>query len=311
MTPMRISGFTFLRDGVRFGYPFEESIRSALPLVDEFIVAAGRCEDGTLERLRAMNEPKLRIIETTWNEQVRTHGFVYGQQKMIAQYNCTGDWALYLETDELLHENELDRLRWVMEQSLDDDRVETLAFDYYHFYGEPGIVQNTPGQYRKATRAIKNDVRSYAPDGLYWAVIREKNWLGRRNKRRTRYPRALDSGVHIYHYGNTRAEHFLGPRADTVNRYWGKKYWFKHYGNIDPAGLEPFDGDHPALIRPWLEQHGNQELKLNPDYRPSSRERKHRLLMRLERRFGFDFSKRHFKLIGAAGDPDPVGGREA
>ena len=26
---------------------------------------------------------------------MQERGFVYGQQKMIAQYNCTGDWAFY------------------------------------------------------------------------------------------------------------------------------------------------------------------------------------------------------------------------
>jgi len=31
-------------------------------------------------------------------------GFVYGQQKSIALFNCTGDWAFYLEADELVHE---------------------------------------------------------------------------------------------------------------------------------------------------------------------------------------------------------------
>ena len=34
---MKISGFTFLRNGQRLGYPFVASIRSILPLVDEFV----------------------------------------------------------------------------------------------------------------------------------------------------------------------------------------------------------------------------------------------------------------------------------
>ena len=34
---MKVSGFTFLRNGVMLGYPFEASIKSILPIVDEFI----------------------------------------------------------------------------------------------------------------------------------------------------------------------------------------------------------------------------------------------------------------------------------
>ena len=131
---MKVSGFSFIRDGVRFGYPFTESIRSVLPVCDEFVIAVGKCSDGTLERLQALNEPKLRIIETQWNENVRQHGFVYGQQKMIAQYNCVGDWALYLEGDELFHEQDLARLREALEHNLNDPEVETLAFDFNHFW---------------------------------------------------------------------------------------------------------------------------------------------------------------------------------
>ncbi len=108
---LSISGFTFLRNGVELGFPFEESIRSLLPLVDEFVIAVDRGNDNTFERLQALGDPKIRIIETIWNERMSHRGFVYAQQKMIAQYACTGDWAFYLEGDEVLHESELQTIR--------------------------------------------------------------------------------------------------------------------------------------------------------------------------------------------------------
>ena len=42
---MKVSGFTFLRNGQRLGYSFVASICSILPLVDEFVIALGPCED--------------------------------------------------------------------------------------------------------------------------------------------------------------------------------------------------------------------------------------------------------------------------
>lgn len=299
---MKVSGFTFIRDGARFGYPFVESIRSALPVCDEFIVAAGLSSDETLERLRGIDDPKLRIIETTWNEHCRSQGFVYSQQKMIAQYNCTGDWAFYIEGDEILHEDDVDRLRGAMEHYLDDPQVEVLAFDYFHFYGDVGHVNVSPHFYRKAARIIRNDIRSIAPDGLYWAVMRQKNWLGRRNKRRNRYPRAAAINIPIYHYGNARAEHFLAPRARVVNQYWGNKdIWPSRYGRLDPTVIAPFTGSHPLVIRDWIEAHSNRGFELDPNYRLSLRDRKHRLLRRIEKAFGWDFSKRHFRVIKSYG----------
>lgn len=294
---MKVSGFSFLRDGVRLGYPFEESIRSALPVCDEFIVAVGAGDDGTLERLRAMNEPKLRLIPTTWNERCRSHGYVYGQQKMIAQFNCTGDWAFYLEGDEVLHEQDIDRLRRALGHYLDDREVEVLAFDYYHFYGDANHLHLSSQAYRKAARIIRNDIRSIAPDGLYWAVIKDKNLWGRRNKRRTRYPRAAALNIPIYHYGNARAERYLEQKAAAGNVYWEKAVFTSAYGRIDPQAIGPFEGTHPAVIAGWLESHANPGFELDPDHTLTFRERKHRLLRPLERHFGWDLSKRHFRIV--------------
>ena len=294
---MKVSCFSFLRDGVRLGYPFEESIRSALPLCDEFIIAVGSSDDGTWERLQAMGEPKLKLLSTHWNEQCRSHGFVYGQQKMIAQYNCTGDWAFYLEGDEVLHENDLERIRSGMEHYLEDPEVEALAFDYYHFYGDPDHLHISSQAYRRATRIIRNRLRTIAPDGLYWAVIRDKTWYGGRNKRRTRYPKAAALNTPIYHYGNARDERFLKKKAAAGNQYWAKDVFESSYGNIDPAAVGSFGGSHPAVMESWLKTHANTGFRFDPDHRPSRRERKHRLLAKLERKFGWDFSKRHFKVI--------------
>jgi hypothetical protein len=44
---MKISGFSFLRNGQKLGYPFVASIHSVLPIVDKFIVALGSCDDDT------------------------------------------------------------------------------------------------------------------------------------------------------------------------------------------------------------------------------------------------------------------------
>ena len=113
---MRVSGFTFLRNAVINGYPFEESIRSILPIVDEFICVIGEGVDDTRGRVVAIGDPKIRVIDSQWNESMQDRGFVYGQQKMIAQFNCTGDWAFYLEGDEVLHESEVMSIRDTMEK---------------------------------------------------------------------------------------------------------------------------------------------------------------------------------------------------
>ena len=116
------------------------SICSLLPLVDEYVIAVGQGQDETLSRIVAIGDPKIRVIETVWNENMRDRGFVYGQQKMIAQYNCTGDWAFYPEGDEVLHEDELPAIQDTMEEHLNDPMIEALYFNFFHFYGTPDQI---------------------------------------------------------------------------------------------------------------------------------------------------------------------------
>jgi hypothetical protein len=287
---MKISGFSFVRNGSLLGYPYLESLRSLLPLCDEVVVAVGQGQDDTWERLQSLNEPKLRLIPTAWNEAMQDRGYVYAQQKMIAQFNCTGDWAFYLEGDEVLHEQDLPAIRAAMEKHLDNPRVEALVFDYYHFYGTPETLAISPGWYRRAPRVIRNSIRSYSPDGLFFVVM-ERNKKGR-------YPRAAHGGAPIYHYGHVRSVARMREKVRQVSKYWGHAPPdFPGYGGIDPQALGKFHGSHPQVVRQWLAEEAQREFQLEADYRPSKREKKHRWMMRLERLFGLELSKKHYRLV--------------
>lgn len=285
---MKVSGFTFLRNAEMLGYPFIESIRSALPLCDEFIVNVGPSEDDTLELVRGIGDPKIRIVESAWNERMRSKGYVYGQQKNIAHFNCTGDWAFYLEGDEVLHEEDLPRIRGAMERHLDDERVEALVFDYRHFYGNHATYAWSPGWYRRAPRIIRNSIRSYSPDGLFFLVL-ETN-------KRGRYPRAVLADATIYHYGWVRSEAQMNAKADRVERYWGKEPRRIDYSRIDQAILREFTGTHPAVMAGWLPKGMPGLFLADPGHVLTPKEKKHRLMLHLERLFGLELSKKHYRL---------------
>lgn len=282
---MKVSGFTFIKNGEILGYPFVESIRSALPICDEFIIAVGNCDDNTEALLREIDDPKIRIIHTHWNDKMQDRGYVYGQQKMIAHYNCTGDWALYIEGDEVLHENELGTIRGNMAKYLDDPEVEAFFFDFYHFYGRPDQVGISG--YRRAPRIIRNTIRSIAPDGLFFVVM-DKNKQGR-------YPKAIHAGGNIYHYGHVRNIAKMQEKINQVSRYWNHEpSQFAGYGDIDPAVLRPFNGSHPAIMQDWLNNHAEWDFTANPDYQLGKRDKRVRLKLKVEQMFGIEISKKHY-----------------
>jgi len=283
---MKVSAFTFIRNGEMLGYPFIESIQSALPIVDEFVIAVGKSEDNTLERIQSISSDKIRIIETKWNEVMQDRGFVYAQQKMIAQFNCTGDWAFYLEGDEVLHEKDLDTVRDSMERHLNNPEVEALYFDYYHFYGKPGQI-GIAG-YKRAPRIIRNSIRNYSPDGLFFVVM-DKNKKGR-------YPKAAHTGCHMYHYGHVRKTVRNDQKIKQVSKYWGDSNpeSFSTYGNIDLGEIRPFTGNHPAIMEQWLLTEAELNFKQNPNYKVTLKDRKHRVRFWLDEKLGWDISKKHY-----------------
>ena len=289
MSQASISGFTFIRNGVELGFPFEASIRSLLPLVDEFVVVVGQSNDDTLARIHAIGSPKIRVIETIWNERMADRGFVYAQQKMIAQFACTGDWAFYLEGDEVVHEAELANIRASVDQHHANPAVEALVFDYFHFYGTPEYVANSPAWYRRECRLIRNTIRSYAPDGQYWLVTS--------NHKKGRNPQAALANAHIYHYGWVRSNEAMQKKLDQVSKFWSHGAPTIRYSEFDAQVLQPFTGTHPALVKPWLESSAEKSFTIDPNYKLTQREKRHRWLMKLEKAFGLDFSRKHFKLV--------------
>jgi hypothetical protein len=293
---MKVSMFTFIRNGAKLGYPFLESISSALPLADEYIVALGPSDpeeyDQTRKLLLSLKEPKLRLIESVWNEGMRVAGFVYGQQKMLAQSQCNGDWAFYLEADEVLHENDIDKIYVSMQRHLAQPAVEALVFDYVHFFGSQHWQAVSPGWYRRAPRIIRNTIRTVACDGLFWNVIV--------NNQTMRWPKAALTGAKVYHYGHVRPISAMNAKQYSVERYWNKTpQEFSRY-QIDPQAVKPFMGSHPEVMARWLKERADDDWQPNLEYEPTSRERRHRLAMKLERSFGIDLSRKHFKLVSNA-----------
>ncbi|MGK5090063.1 glycosyltransferase family 2 protein [Bdellovibrionota bacterium FG-2] len=158
----KISGFTLIRNGVEFDFPFLESLRSLLPLVDELIVNVGRGTDSTLELLEAFarNEGngKVELFESTWpldDPEKKQGGCILSAQTNLALDRCTGDWCVYLQADEVLHEEDQSKIQQAIHRHHPNPKIEGLVFDYLHFYGSYDVVQHSRSVYRREVRAIR------------------------------------------------------------------------------------------------------------------------------------------------------------
>ena len=243
---MRVSGFSIIRDGVRFGYPFVESLRSILPLVDEFILAVGRSSDETLAVARAVGSPKLRIIETEWDESLRRDGLIMAQQTNLALQHCTGDWCFYLQGDEVIHEADYDRIEQSMRRYLPRTRIEGLSFRYRHFYGSYQLINPLP--YRRQIRIVRRGVGVQSVlDACGFAV----------NGRKLH---SKSTGAQVYHYGWVRNPVVLQDKQATFIRFYhgdevgqnGAAPTAQEKFEYQTGACVPFRGTHPMVMAPVI-----------------------------------------------------------
>ena len=57
---MKVSGFTFIRNALKYDYPIVEAILSILPICDEFIIAVGNSDDDTLALIQKIDSKKIK-----------------------------------------------------------------------------------------------------------------------------------------------------------------------------------------------------------------------------------------------------------
>src|SRR5437016_2154358 len=156
---LKISGFTFIRNGNALGYPFVQSIRSLLPLCDEIIVNVPRSTDGTLESVRGIRDAKIRVIESEWDESEQVCDLILRRHTDRALEQCTGDWCVYIQGDEVLHESGIPAMRANMECELKNLTIQGLLVDYTHFYGSFWTYAYAFGCYQREVRVVRRDSR--------------------------------------------------------------------------------------------------------------------------------------------------------
>lgn len=245
---MRVSGFSFVRNAVRLHYPIAEAIRSALPIVDEFVVAVGPCDDGTIERIRGIGDPKVRILETEWDPAHFVHGHINAVQTNLALDQCSGDWGIYLQADEVLHEADLPAIVEAMRRHQHDPAVEGLLFDYLHFWGDFDRVHWTRNWYRHEVRAVK-------------IVPGTRSWKSAQGFRRDgRKLTVRPANARVFHYGWVRPPEVMKKKQIALDRLHHPEDWVQKrhpdegvafdYGPLEHVAR--FTGTHPAVMREWI-----------------------------------------------------------
>ncbi|AWO02252.1 glycosyl transferase [Chitinophaga alhagiae] len=250
---MKVSGFTFVRNAVRYDYPVVEAIRSILPLCDEVVVSVGDSDDGTLQLIESIGSPKLRIVHSTWDDSLKEGGRILAVEtdKAFAHVSEDSTWAFYIQGDEVVHEDDYPAIRAAMERYKDDARVEGLLFNYRHFYGSYDYLGDSRTWYNKEVRIIRNNknIRSY------------RDAQGFRLNGNKLHVKPVAAWMH--HYGWVKHPQEQAKKLkNSISLYFGKEEEkaIERHGlkdAFDYAGIDSlvrFTGQHPAVMQARIAQ---------------------------------------------------------
>ncbi len=291
---MKICGFTFVRNAVKFDYPLTASISSILPIVDEFIVSAGNSDDGTLQLIESIGSPKIKIFHSTWDESLKEGGGVLAVEtdKALAHVPAHYDWAFYLQADEVLHEKDLDKVVAAAKKYRDDKKVEGLLFNYVHFYGTYDYIGDS-------RRWYKNEIRMLRNNGNTCSFRDAQGFRTKQGKKLA--VKKIDAS--IYHYGWVRHPHKQLEKLNSFYTLWnGLEYKappiadeqeFDFFKDVDSLAL--FRSTHPAVMKERIAQ---KNWQVNVDVRRKRFSFKDLLLYRFEKLTGIrPFDYKNYRLL--------------
>jgi hypothetical protein len=290
---MFVSGFTFVRNAIKFDYPVVEAILSILPICDEVIVAVGNSNDDTMGLIQSINSPKIKIIETIWDDSLRKGGQVLAVEtdKALAAVSPDADWCFYIQGDEVVHEQYLPIIKQAMEDNLNLKKVEGLLFKYTHFYGSYQYVADSFKWYRREIRVIRNTgkIRSYKDAQGFRTVDNQKLNV-----------KLIDA--YVYHYGWVKPPEIQREKMKSSINFWGEGHNIPEihkeleafdYSEIDSLSL--FKDTHPKVMQSRIER---VNWLFNFDIKVKKLSFKNRVKMAIEKLTGWRIGEyRNYRLM--------------
>jgi hypothetical protein len=257
-----LSGFTIVRNAVKLDFPIVPAIRSVLEVCDEVVVNVGKSEDETRDLVASVNDPRVRILDSVWDFTKQNE--MLSQETMKAMAACRGSWGIYIQADEVLHEDGARILRDKAQEWDADERVEGLLVRYLHFYGGFDTIATNRRWYRREVRCIRlgggRDIRPYqGAQGFRVGPPPEYRRI-----------RARATDAVMFHYGWARPARAIREKYEISKTIypWSRERSAREQerGYLEWLPLlKRFTGSHPRAAYEWVrERMTDPERRIGP-----------------------------------------------
>lgn len=211
--------------------------------------------------------------------------------KAYDKIDPNSDWAFYIQADEVVHEQYLERIIQGMHTWKERQDVEGLLFKYLHFYGTYDFIADSRKWYRNEIRIVRNDkrIRSY------------KDAQGFRKTDVKLKVKPLDA--YIYHYGWVKHPAVMKAKKKELDRFWHDDHWVEknfdqspHFDFSKIDSLARFTGTHPATMQSRLAEATSHAAEQDPGRK--NFKMKDLLLYQIEKITGYrPFEYKNYRLI--------------
>lgn len=288
---MKVAGFTFVRNAIKYDYPIVEAIESILPICDILIVAVGNSEDETLSLIQSIPSDKVKIIETVWDDSLREGGRVLAVETDKAFHAIPDDydWAFYIQGDEVVHEDDLPSIKKAMEDNLNREEIDGLLFKYRHFFGSYDYVGSSLRWYPHEIRVVRNSKNIYS--------FRDAQGFRKNNDEKLN---VVSIPAHIHHYGWVKDPRTMQEKQESFHKMWHNDEWmeknipkveeFDYFKNID--SLEVFKGTHPKVMKEKIKR-SNWKFDYDISFNKLSFKQKMKIFLK---KIGIDTTYRNYVL---------------
>lgn len=290
---MKVTGISIIKNAVINNYPIVEAITSVLSLVDEMIVLIGDSEDDTEGLIKCIPSQKINIVHSVWDKNIRSGGSVLAVEtnKALQLVSPDTEWILYIQGDEVLHENDYPIIIEAMKKYADDKKVDGLLFHYLHFYATYEYLRDGRNWYKQETRIIRNrrNIMSYR-DAQGFRIGNEKI-------------NVAQIPATVYHYGWVKHPKDMKTKQKNVAEFWEaddnalndfrESDDFFDFNDYD--SVQRFKDTHPTVMQERIQK---MNWKVELDVKRKKIKWKYRLLKVIQRLIGKDlFVFKNHKLI--------------
>ena len=260
----KISGCVQVSNPKTLEFPFIECIKSLLPIVDELIIVNGdKCTDiYRSEVSNLLNESglgyddKIKILHLPWSENGKKNMYMVFRSAGI--FNCTGDYILPLDADEVLHEKDYSKIEEAVKLGYD-----AYAFRVLHFYRDYMHIKNSDYWYKYRPYLFKNGLGifdGYRSDIIDGKLVTELYSDYVTFDYKAVMPFAKKTSIEVFHYGYVRSEKCMLDKYNNMELKWHpNRETLKTKWEWDMKDTEEYIKSHPEVMKDRINLFNNKE----------------------------------------------------